>query len=857
MLHMDLFGPTNVKSSMKKSYVLVVTDDFSRFSGVFFLATKGETSGILKTFITGIENQLDCKVKVIRCDNGTEFKNSVMNQFYKDKEAVRTACYVLNRALVTKPHNKIPYELIRGRPPLIEFMKPFRCPVTILNTRDNLGKFKAKADEGYFVRFQENSPNVKGNGPDWLFDIDSMTISLNYVPIVSGNQTNGIVGSKQNLVAGQDDKKKELKQEYILIPICTTDPLISQGTKDSAVDAGKKAPKVDESKASDNGGKNDQVPRSEVESLLQQERQTKNINSTNSFNTVSSPVNTIGSSFVNAASQTPINAVGPFANDTRIFGNAYDDEVLEEEQSQELKNVSYHKLYDILKQRQHEVNEIQAEKIARVANPLALVAQQQQVYHPQTHPTHYNQHSSTRTHQVATRKREKAIVNSPQPIYDQEPSMVDDDEMSKEKEIDKLMALISLDNSPRNHRNTGYESQRSGNVAWARETVGSSMKLKRANDTTYHREKMLLCKQEEAGISLNAEQADWKDDTDDESNDQELEAHYMYMAKLQQVSPDIVDPGPIFDTEPEQKVQTDDHYDVFAIECQHPEQSESVHKTYLIEQDAHNVLIESKDMNYDSEQINQNEEDADLAEERCRPLTFLFDFSRLTQPPAYQAPAYQASTPQTQGVSKEDFSAYVKANDAVMRNMQTQGQNMQNQLTNLTDLMTKFVNANTASTSNSGTLPSNIIANLRSDLKAITTRSVNPTTNGNTEDVQPQAVHPKPVTSLISEPIITPVSASRPNPQASILYPSRRNDERNRERAKGQIEKFYQIIKDMSFEISFADALMLIPKFASTLKALIENKEKLSEMARTPLNEHCSAVLLKKLPEKLGDPCKF
>nr|GFC56083.1 hypothetical protein [Tanacetum cinerariifolium] len=109
---------------------------------------------------------------------------------------------------------------------------------------------------------------------------------------------------------------------------------------------------------------------------------------------------------------------------------------------------------------------------------------------------------------------------------------------------------------------------------------------------------MLLCKQEEAGIQLNAEQADWKDDTDDESDDQDLEAHYMYMAKIQEVSPDAFDSGPIFNTEPEQKVQNDDHYDVFAIECQHPEQSKSVHETYLIEQDAHNVIIESVDMNY-------------------------------------------------------------------------------------------------------------------------------------------------------------------------------------------------------------------------------------------------------------------
>ncbi|GJW26059.1 putative ribonuclease H-like domain-containing protein [Tanacetum coccineum] len=186
LLHMDLFGSTFVKSLMKKMYCLVVIDDYSRFTWVFFLATKDETSGILKSFITRIENLVDHKVKVIRCDNGTEFKNREMNQFCEMKgilrqfsvartpqqnrvakrrnrtlieaartmladsklpttfwaEAVNIACYVQNRVLVVKPHNKTPYELFHGRTPTLSFMRPFGCPVTILNTIDHLVKFE-------------------------------------------------------------------------------------------------------------------------------------------------------------------------------------------------------------------------------------------------------------------------------------------------------------------------------------------------------------------------------------------------------------------------------------------------------------------------------------------------------------------------------------------------------------------------------------------------------------------------------------------------------------------------------------------------------------------------------------------
>nr|GEU90314.1 uncharacterized mitochondrial protein AtMg00810-like [Tanacetum cinerariifolium] len=290
---------------------------------VFFLITKDETSRIFKTFITGIENQLDCKVKVIRFDNGTEFKNSVMNQFCDMKrikrefsiartpqqnEAVNTACYVLNMALDIKPYNKTPYELIHGRPPLIDFMKPFGYLVTILNTKNYLGKFDEKANEGFFIGYS--------------------------VVIVAGFQTNGIAGTKYNIVASQAKKKKEHKQEYILIPTCITDPLISQGPKDSEVDAGKKTTEVDESQVSDNGGQDNEVKRSDT-------ARPSFVNAS-----LPSPINDAGTpASTNAFEEHSFEQVSSFKsmfylphvlivtliNDTRIFGNANDDEAVEEE----------------------------------------------------------------------------------------------------------------------------------------------------------------------------------------------------------------------------------------------------------------------------------------------------------------------------------------------------------------------------------------------------------------------------------------------------------------------------------------------------------------------------------------------
>ncbi|GJR63229.1 hypothetical protein Tco_1505391 [Tanacetum coccineum] len=221
-------------------------------------------------------------------------------------------------------------------------------------------------------------------------------------------------------------------------------------------------------------------------------------------------------------------------------------------------------------------------------------------------------------------------VNSSSYFNTEPATVTEDEEMSKEKEIDKLMALISLsfkkiykptnnnlqtssntsranqDNSPRINRGTGNMGMYQGNVK----------KTKRVKDAAY-KGKMLLCKQEEAGVQLNAEQADWKDDTDDESEEQELEAHYMYMAQIQEVTPDPVDnSGPIFDDEPMHKVQNNnDNYNVFAMENEHPEQPESSNDIYLTEQGDSNITIDSSDICYDRAQDDQDETD-DLDQER-------------------------------------------------------------------------------------------------------------------------------------------------------------------------------------------------------------------------------------------------
>nr|GEU70567.1 reverse transcriptase domain-containing protein [Tanacetum cinerariifolium] len=233
------------------------------------------------------------------------------------------------------------------------------------------------------------------------------------------------------------------------------------------------------------------------------------------------------------------------------------------------------------------------------------------------------------------------------------------------------------------------------------------------------------------------------------------------------------------------------------------------------------------------------------------------------------------------------------ANDAILKNMQTNTTSLTNSNLELKNMFGQFMKMNTASSSGSGTLPSNTITNPKEDLKGTTTRSgiaykgpiipttssppkvmeretkvtkdtMPPTNNGSTKDVQPpvvqvetQAPNSEPLVALVVELVEALVSALKPNPKSSIPYPARLNDQKLRKKADNQMEKFFQIFQDLNFNISFADALIFMPKFSSTIKSLLSNKEKLFKLARIPLNEHCSTVLLKKLPEKLWDLDKF
>ncbi|GJZ97263.1 putative ribonuclease H-like domain-containing protein [Tanacetum coccineum] len=279
----NLFILLTLKKLMEDMLPLEVTPKEGKsqaelFSWVLFLATKDETSSILKSFITGVENLKNQRVKVIR-------------------------------VLVTKPHNKTPYELFLGRKPALGFMRPFGCPVTILNTIDHLGKFDGKADEGFFVGY-----SINRSGPNWLFDIDALTKSMNYKPVVTGNQSNGNAGTKACDDAGKARMETVPDKDYILLPLWTADTSFSQSSKSSQDDGSKPS--------SDDEKKVDEDPRKDSESIDQEKDD--NVNNTNNVNAASiNEVNVVGGK---TSIELPDDPNMPALEDYSIFDLSSDDQ---------------------------------------------------------------------------------------------------------------------------------------------------------------------------------------------------------------------------------------------------------------------------------------------------------------------------------------------------------------------------------------------------------------------------------------------------------------------------------------------------------------------------------------------------
>ncbi|GJT36502.1 ribonuclease H-like domain-containing protein [Tanacetum coccineum] len=273
-------------------------------------------------------------------------------------EAVNTACYVQNMVLVTKLHNKTPYELLLGRPPSISFMRPFGCPVTILNTLDPLSKFDGNADEGFLVGYSinskafrvfntrtrkveenlhinilENKPNVAGSGPEWIFDIDSLTKSMNYEPVTAGNQTNGNADNKDADEVpgkGDDDLSERNGQEkeegasnkeddqHVQDFRAELDNLLVQ-QKEGYANNTNRVSTVNPSVSAAGQGFDNADDQERIDSS------TQDVNTAGpSINTASENINT-GSSNINTASPIPNDPSMQSLEATGIFDDAYDD----------------------------------------------------------------------------------------------------------------------------------------------------------------------------------------------------------------------------------------------------------------------------------------------------------------------------------------------------------------------------------------------------------------------------------------------------------------------------------------------------------------------------------------------------
>nr|GEX22136.1 hypothetical protein [Tanacetum cinerariifolium] len=296
-------------------------------------------------------------------------------------KAVNTACYVLNRALVTKTQNKTPYELLNGRTHRLDFMRPFGCPVTILNTLDPLEKFEGKADEGFLVgysvtskafrvfnsktrkakenlhvRFLKNKPNVVGIGPNWLFDIDSLTYSMNYIPVSAGNQTdkntgpqdtNGNAGTQDNVDTGKEVSNKY----YIVFPLWSSIFFTYKSSDDKPADD-KPKDHTGSKTVEEPVNKDDQAYRDELDKLMSQEKEAIDAVDAlrkdaydDDLDRFDSPVQSVGAEaeFNNMQSSSIVSSIPTHKMEPKKVSQALDDESWVEAMQEELLQFSLQK----------------------------------------------------------------------------------------------------------------------------------------------------------------------------------------------------------------------------------------------------------------------------------------------------------------------------------------------------------------------------------------------------------------------------------------------------------------------------------------------------------------------------------
>nr|GEX01677.1 reverse transcriptase domain-containing protein [Tanacetum cinerariifolium] len=516
-------------------------------------------------------------------------------------------------------------------------------------------------------------------------------------------------------------------------------------------------------------------------------------------------------------------------------------------QNKNLMEINIDALYNILKQNQVDVNDAMGSKkkpVVVTSDPLALIAEKTNVSRSKEKVIIYSDSEGSEADDFSELKKITALLakafnrrkfyskptnsnlrtSSTSQSANKKKEFVKSDDKKVKKKADEKKRDMS--------RVKCYNYKKEGHFA-------KDCKKAKVKYYEYYKTKMLLAKKDKDEQVLLAEDQAWMESSSD--SDKAINANMVFMAQIEKV---------LSDSEASSSSDDEKISEIVQI-C-----------LWIIDLDVQTTVGNTQKV-------------------------YAVGAYQAYQAPVYQAPVHQPQIPQPQVVTTNEFTNFMKANGAILKNMKTNMTSLTNSNLELKNMFGQFMKINTASSLGSGTLPGNTITNP----KGITNRSgtvyqgptipttsfslppiverdteatkdtVHPTNNGSTKDVQPLVVQTEspilnyePVVASIIETIASLVSALKPNQRPLIPYPFRLHDQKLRDKANDQREKFFQIFKDLNFNISFFDALILMPKFGPSIKSLLTNKDKLCELARTPLNEHCSAVLLKKLPEKLGDP---